>query len=101
MFTSLLKCLALLILVSVVPFGSGLATSGGQTQFGAARNSTEFLTLQQLHAGNQKFRESQTQAKMAQQGLTLSLSHLSNDKPTQLVVDPSFMVIGCTDDRCV
>jgi len=79
---SWLTLLMLVQMISASPFKSiptttyGLTTSRGQAPFDAPENSTEFRTLQQLHEGNQIFRErlAQTKAMVVQQGLVLSLS---------------------------
>jgi len=72
-------------MISASPFESittsGRATSHDQAPFDPLRNSTEFRGLQHLHQGNQRFRESLTQAK------------------TTVQQDPGFMFIGCTDNR--
>jgi carbonic anhydrase len=71
----LTTCLALLIFIQFV-----LSTSP-QSPFEYPRNSTGFRGLQQLHDGNQKFRDSLTQG------------------TTVVQQDPGFMIIGCTDSR--
>jgi carbonic anhydrase len=89
MTMSWFHCLTLLLLIHMVsatpfqsiPTTSGPATSRGQAPFDTLRNSTEFRDLQQLHNGNQKFRERLTHGKTI---------------PQQ---DPGFMFIGCTDNR--
>jgi hypothetical protein len=93
----LTTCLALLIFIQFV-----LSTSP-QSPFEYPRNSTGFRGLQQLHDGNQKFRDSLTQGTtVVQQGLLLFL-FLSgyNLFNSLLKPDPGFMIIGCTDSRYV